>query len=140
MIHPPLAALSGPSATLAINEHSRALEAAGRNVFKLGLGQSPFPVPPRVVEALRNHAAEKDYLPVRGLPALREAVAEFHRRSDGIDRAETSVLIGPGSKELMFLLQLAFDGTTLLPAPSWVSYEPQARITLRPVVRIDTTF
>ena len=36
------------------------------------------------------------------------------------------ILIGPGTKELMFLLNILFDGDVLLPAPSWVSYEPQA--------------
>ena len=46
---------------------------------------------------------QKDYLPVRGLPALREAVADFHRRRDGLAVSNDDVLIGPGSKELMFL-------------------------------------
>ena len=38
------------------------------------------------------------------------------------------VLIGPGSKELMFILQLAYYGEILLPTPCWVSYLPQAKI------------
>ncbi len=37
-----------------------------------------------------------------------------------------NIIIGPGTKELMFLLQILFDGEILLPAPSWVSYEPQS--------------
>ena len=68
------------SATVAINEHSNALMAEGRTVYKLGLGQSPFPVPRAVVDALRDHAAEKDYLPVRGLYDLRRAVAHYTER------------------------------------------------------------
>ncbi len=39
---------------------------------------------------------------------------------------ESNIIIGPGSKELMFLLHILFDGEVLLPAPSWVSYKPQA--------------
>ncbi len=66
-----------PSATLAINERSAELIAQGRDIIKLGLGQSPFPVPELVVEALRANAHQKDYLPVRGLMALREAVASY---------------------------------------------------------------
>jgi aspartate aminotransferase len=116
------------SATLAIKERVRALRREGRHVYDLGLGQSPFPVPAPIVEALRLAAPEKDYQPVMGLPALREAVAEFHRRKDGIDRQPQDVLVGPGSKELMFLLQIAFYGEILLPTPCWVSYLPQARI------------
>ncbi len=56
-----------PSSTLAINEQSNELLRQGNNVYKLGLGQSPFPVPERVVEALRRNAHEKDYLQVKGL-------------------------------------------------------------------------
>ena len=37
-----------------------------------------------------------------------------------------NILIGPGTKELMFLLQILFDGEVILQLPSWVSYEPQA--------------
>lgn len=62
----------GLGATLAINEQSSALQQTGRTVFRLGLGQSPFPVPDSVVEALKANAHQKDYLPVRGLPARRE--------------------------------------------------------------------
>ncbi|MGK0441899.1 MAG: aspartate aminotransferase [Pseudohongiellaceae bacterium] len=118
----------GVSATLAINERSKELQASGRKVHRLGLGQSPFPVPPRVTNALRKHAGEKDYLPVRGLPTLRKAVAEFHRRHDDINCSQDDVLIGPGSKELMFILQLTYKAELLIPAPSWVSYAPQAQI------------
>ena len=124
-----------PSATVAINEHSHALVAAGREVYKLGLGQSPFPVPPTVVEALRGHAGRKEYMPVRGLPALRDAVAAYHQRRVGGDHEYSGdhVLVGPGSKELMFITQLAFYGDLVLPSPAWVSYSPQARIIGRQV-------
>jgi aspartate aminotransferase len=128
-----------PSATVAINERSDALRAAGREVLKLGLGQSPFPVPAPVVQALRDHAAEKDYLPVVGLPTLREAVAAYHARRDGVDRGAAQVLVGPGSKELLFLLQLCYYGDLVVPSPSWVSYVPQARIIGRRIQSLPTT-
>jgi aspartate aminotransferase len=75
---------------------------------------------------------------VRGLAALREAVAEYHRRRQGITRTGAQVLIGPGSKELMFLLPLVYHGDLLIPLPAWVSYAPQAEILGRPVCRIPT--
>lgn len=62
-----------PSATVAINDRSNLPREQGKEIFKLGLGQSPFSVPNVVVEALREHAGEKDYLPVQGLEALRES-------------------------------------------------------------------
>ncbi|AFT68694.1 Aminotransferase class I and II [Alloalcanivorax dieselolei B5] len=123
----------GVSATLAINELSNDLLRQGREVFKLGLGQSPFPVPEWVVDALRQHAAEKDYLPVLGLPELRRAVAGYWQRWQGSEFSADDVMIGPGSKELMFILQLVFYGDLVIPTPSWVSYAPQARIVGRPV-------
>jgi len=122
-----------PSATVAINERSNELRAAGREVFKLGLGQSPFPVPEPVVEALRRHAAEKDYLPVRGVKPLREAIAAYLDRAFGVARSPERVLLGPGSKELMFLLQLVYYGDLVIPTPAWVSYAPQAEIVGRRV-------
>lgn len=116
------------SATLAINERSAELRRAGREVYRLGLGQSPFPVPAPVVAALREHAAEKDYLPVKGLPALRQAIVDYYRRHEGLEYSPDSVLIGPGTKELMFIVQLVYYGDLVIPSPSWVSYAPQAHI------------
>lgn len=130
----------GQSATLAINEKCKEFQQQGRKIYNMGLGQSPFPVPTQVVNALKLHAFEKDYLPVQGLPELREAVAEFHRRKDHIDARSEYVLIGPGSKELMFLLQLAFYGEIIIPTPCWVSYMPQAQIIGRQVRLIPTNF
>jgi aspartate aminotransferase len=118
----------GQSATLGIKDKCRQLIAEGRAVYDFGLGQSPFPVPARVVEALRLAATEKDYLPVKGLPALREAIVDFHRQKDQIDAHPDRVIVGPGSKELMFLLQIVFYGEILIPTPCWVSYLPQAQI------------
>lgn len=116
------------SATIAINDRSKQLQSEGKMVYRLGLGQSPFPVPAPVVDALKLHAHEKDYLPAQGHPGLCKAVAEFHRRKDGIEAYRENVLIGPGSKELMFLLQLVFYGELIVPTPCWVSYVPQAAI------------
>lgn len=128
----------GLSATLAINERSHELIAQGRRIYKFGLGQSPFPVPEVVVEALRQAAPQKDYLHVRGLRPLRETVTEFLHRRHGIERQRRQVLVGPGSKELIFLTQLAYAGELLVPSPSWVSYAPQARIIGRRVQWLKT--
>lgn len=128
------------SATLAIKDVCRQLRREGRPVYDFGLGQSPFPVPTSVVEALRRAAHEKDYLPVRGLPALCEAVADFHHRKESIEADPGRVLIGPGSKELMFLLQLCFYGEIVLRTPCWVSYLPQARILGRQINLMHTEF
>lgn len=116
------------SATLGINEVSNRLIAEGKQICKLGLGQSPFPVPEAIVNALRDNAAQKDYLPVLGLHALREAVVSYYKRRQQLEFNVDNIIIGPGSKELMFILQLVYYGDLLIPSPSWVSYAPQAQI------------
>jgi aspartate aminotransferase len=126
------------SATLAIQERSAQLAQAGRSVVRFGLGQSPFPVPTNVADALRANAGQKDYLPVRGLPALRAAIARHLWMRHGIARDADDVLIAPGSKELMFLLQVAMRDRLIVPTPAWVSYVPQARIVGRDVLHLHT--
>lgn len=127
------------SATLAINERSAELQAQGRKIYRLGLGQSPFPVPQFVVEQLKQNAHQKDYLPVAGLKQLREAVSDFHNKRDGRDSNFEDVMIGPGSKELLFLAQLCYGGELIVASPSWVSYQPQASIIGRPTTWVKTT-
>jgi aspartate aminotransferase len=127
------------SATVTINERLAAMRAEGTKVFRLGLGQSPFPVPEPVIEALRRSAHVKDYLAVCGLRELRESIVAHLWRQQSVERKPNHVLIGPGSKELMFLLQLVYYGDLVIPTPSWVSYAPQARIIGRRVVSLPTT-
>ena len=110
------------SATLAINELSQQLISEGKEVFKFGLGQSPFPVPRLIVDELKNHAHQKDYLNVSGLMELREEVARYHSSKNQYSYDPQKVIIGPGSKELIFQIQMALDCDLLLPSPSWVSY------------------
>ena len=126
------------SATLRINEKSKQLVREGRTIYSLGLGQSPFPVPQPVVNELKVNAHQKDYLPVMGLRELRGAVAEYFHRTQNVNVSPDSVMIGPGSKELMFLLQLAYYGDLVIPTPSWVSYAPQAHILGRHIRWLET--
>lgn len=128
------------SPTLMINELSKKLNKNGKFIYRMGLGQSPFPVPAPVVESLKLHAHEKDYLPVKGLEELRRAVAHFHRQKDNVNIKSDNVLIGPGSKELMFILLMVFYGDVILPTPCWVSYAPQAKIIGRNIKLIHTSF
>lgn len=128
------------SATIAIQQLCRELSSQGRQIFRLGLGQSPFPVPAPVVRALQENAHQKDYLPVKGLPELRQILTEHHMREFGIDCTTEDIIVGPGSKELMFILQIVYDGEIIIPMPAWVSYLPQARIVGRPVNSIMTTY
>ena len=115
-----------PSSTLLINETSKKLEDQGKKIFKFGFGQSPFKVPEDIVKELKNNAHQNKYLPMQGLFELRDTVAKYTSTKKNYNYNSENVIIGPGSKELMFLLHVIFDGEIILPAPSWVSYAPQA--------------
>ena len=117
-----------PSSTLLINEESKKLEKEGKKIFKFGFGQYPFQIPEYIVNELKKNSHQNKYLPMQGLPDLREAIASYISNKKNYNYKADNVIVGPGTKELMFLLHILFDGDVILPAPSWVSYAPQAVI------------
>ena len=117
-----------PSATLAINEKAKKLLKQGNKIYNFGFGQSPFPIPEKIVSTLKDNAGKKDYLPMQGLIELRVAISKSLLSKTGIKYDKDNIIITPGSKEAMLLMHVAFNGEIILPAPSWVSYEPQAQI------------
>ena len=127
-----------PSSTLKINEISKQLESKGEKIFKFGFGQSPFQIPSDIVSELKNNAHQNKYLPMQGLEELRKVIAKYTSTKKDYNYNSKNVIIGPGSKELMFLLQVSFDGEIILPAPSWVSYAPQAIIGRNKIKLIET--
>lgn len=116
------------SPTLQINETVRRLWQDGETVYHLGFGESRFPVHPRLLAGLGEHGRAKSYLPGRGLPALLDAVAAWYTRHLGIDFDPGQVVVGPGSKALIYAVQMAVSAELYLPSPSWVSYAPQAEM------------
>ena len=128
-----------PSATLAINEESNRLKKSGKKIYKFGFGQSPFPIPESIVLALKNNADKHTYLSMEGLEELRSAIANYLNKNNNNNFTKEDIVIGPGTKELMLLTQIIFKGDILLPAPSWVSYQPQALIAKNKVHWIQTT-
>jgi len=128
-----------PSATLAINERSKKLILKGKKIYRFGFGQSPFPVPNKIVSTLKENADKKTYLPMQGLPELREVISSYLTKKTGSSFLKKNVIITPGSKEGMFLMHMVFNGDIILPAPSWVSYAPQAKIATNKVHWIQTS-
>jgi aspartate aminotransferase len=122
------------SATLSMNERVREMWAAGRDVFHLGFGESRFPVHAKLAEALRSNLHQRSYLPSLGIWELRETVAQFYQRKFQMAVAPQQVVVGPGSKSLLYALVMALGEELILPRPSWVSYAPQAHILGKPVL------
>lgn len=116
-----------PSATLLINEAVKKLRAEGEKVYHFGFGQSPFPIPKRIVKELKKNADCNHYLPTVGLKELRIEIAKFLGEHQQIKTSYKNILIGPGSKELLYQTILVLEGTYLIPKGSWVSYVPQVK-------------
>tara|TARA_B100001142_G_scaffold317922_1_gene359419 strand:+ start:32 stop:1282 length:1251 start_codon:yes stop_codon:yes gene_type:complete len=127
------------SATLEINEKTKLLESKGKKIYKFGLGQSPFPVPTKIVNELKKNSHKKDYLNVSGLEQLRFLISNYHSRKNKYNYYKKNILIGPGSKELIFQTQLVLNCDLILPSPSWVSYEPQANILNKKTIWVRTS-
>ena len=127
------------SSTLIINEKCKKLINQGKKVYQFGFGQSPFPVPEKIVNTLKDNAHRKEYLPIQGLGNLRDAISKYLKKKTGVNYPKENIVITPGSKEAMLLLHVAFNGEIILSAPSWVSYEPQAIIGRNKVHWIQTT-
>ena len=127
------------SSTLAINEKSKNLIKSGKKIYRFGFGQSPFQIPNKIVETLKLNAHRKEYLPIQGLPELRENISKYLFERSGVKYSKENILITPGSKEAMLLMHVTFNGDIITPAPSWVSYEPQAEIGTNKVHWLETS-
>ncbi|MBT8233048.1 MAG: pyridoxal phosphate-dependent aminotransferase [Saprospiraceae bacterium] len=128
------------SPTLAMNNLIKIRESKNLETYKLGFGQSPFPVPQILVEALKENAHKKDYLNSQGLLELRESISSYVEDKLDTSISPDQIIIGPGSKELIFLSQLILERNLILPAPSWVSYAPQSALLKQKTHYIPTRF
>lgn len=117
-----------PSSTLYINETVNQRWAQGKEVFHLGFGESRFEVHEILQSELAKYADQKSYLPAQGLPELCDAVAKYYSHHLASEFKASQVIVGPGSKLLIYGIQMALAADLFLPTPSWVSYAPQAQL------------
>ncbi|MFC4336524.1 pyridoxal phosphate-dependent aminotransferase [Salininema proteolyticum] len=113
------------SATLAANEAVAARRAAGADVVALAFGEANLPVHPLLRNAYLSGAGRASYGPVAGLPAAREALAGYFTRQ-GLATSPDRLLLGPGTKPILYTLLGALGGEVAVPTPAWVSYAAQA--------------
>ena len=99
----------------------------GFGFYGFAFGQSPFPVPRLVQEALIKNANKGAYAAVSGIPELRHAISKYNRHYFRMDVAPERIYVGPGTKELIFNLLEILHGTVILPTPAWLGYLPQIR-------------
>lgn len=98
------------------------------NYTDFAFGQSPFPVPDPLSNALSENSAKGHYSVSDGIPELRKAIAGFNARHFGLDVDPDRVVVGTGTKGLMFTLFTMLNGHVIIPSPSWVGYFPQLKL------------
>jgi len=118
----------GTETAFSVLAKAKALEAEGRGIIHLEIGEPDFDTPAHVIEAgcraLRD--GHTHYTPTAGIPELREAIADDVARSRGIDVGPEQVVVTPGGKPIMFftILALIDEGDeVLLPNPAFPIYE-----------------
>jgi len=95
--------------------------------YGFAFGQSPFPVPKPIQDALIKNASKGAYAAISGIPELRNAISKYNRHYFGMDVTPDRIYVGPGTKELLFNLLEILHGTVILPTPAWLGYLPQIR-------------
>jgi len=111
---------------------ARGLEALGRSIVHLEIGEPDFPTPPHIVEAAKRALDEgwTHYGPTQGLPELREAIASYISRTRGIPVGPQQVAVVPGGKPIIFfpLIALVEPGDEVIyPNPGFPIYESMIR-------------
>ena len=112
---------------------ARALEASGRDVIHLEIGEPDFDTPRHVSEAAARALlddGETHYTAATGIAPLREAIVADVKRWKGIDTGPDQVIVTPGAKPIMFYAMLALvdDGDEVIyPNPGFPIYESMAR-------------
>jgi aspartate/methionine/tyrosine aminotransferase len=118
--------LTGEGA-LAVFARAKDLEKQGRSIIHLELGEPDFHPAAPVVDALREAvAAGRDrYVSPRGIPALRQAIADYLQQTRGLHVSPEEVLVAPGCKMVLSLAMLALiepGDEVLYPDPGFPIY------------------
>ncbi|MFW2331248.1 MAG: pyridoxal phosphate-dependent aminotransferase [Nitrospinota bacterium] len=116
-----------PSATMEITAKAKALKASGVDIIGFGAGEPDFGTPDFVKDAAIKalNDGQTKYTDAAGMPALREELASFYKRSENLDYKASNTIITAGGKQALYnLLQaiISKGDEVIIPAPYWVSY------------------
>ena len=113
----------------------RAMIASGKPVINMGIGSPDLPPPQEVVDTLHNsmsHPTAHKYQSYQGIPALREAIADFYQKQYGVNlNPENEILPLLGSKEGIMHISMAFLNPcdqVLVPNPGYPTYTSVTRL------------
>ncbi len=122
----------GTETAFKVLARAKALEAEGRDVIHLEIGEPDFDTPPNVVEAgvAALRSGHTHYVAAPGIPPLREAIARYIGETRGIDVTPNMVVVTPGGKPIMFYAILALINAgdeVMYPNPGFPIYESMIR-------------
>ena len=116
--------LVNPFRVMNVLERARQLQATGRDIIHLEVGEPDFttaqPIAEAGMAALRS--GNTAYTPAAGLPELRERIAEFYRQQHGVNLSPNRILVTPGASGALVLLSnllLNPGDTVLMPDPAY---------------------
>lgn len=113
------------SATLNALELKNKREEKGLKTYNFGLGENPMKVPKILKEELIKSADIKHYERIDGTEEVKNVIRIKYSNKN---YQFSDVIFGNGSKELLFMIQLIFDGIIILVSPYWVSYIEHSKI------------
>lgn len=118
----------GTEAAFRVFARAKQLEAQGRDIIHLEMGEPDFATPEFIKDACRAalDAGHTGYAPAGGLPALRDAIAEEVSRTRGIDVDPAQVVITPGGKPVIFFTYMALverGDEVIYPDPGFPIFE-----------------
>ncbi len=132
-----------PSPTLAADQKSRELKAAGKDVIGLAAGQPDFDTPDNIKEAAiaAIRRGETKYTNIEGIPELRSAISAKFKRENHVDYTPAQCFVGPGGKSVLYYALMASlnpGDEVLVIAPYWVSYPDIVRLAGATPVIVET--
>lgn len=123
----------GTESAFEVLVRARALEAQGKDIIHLEIGEPDFPTPQNVIDAGKKALDEgwTHYGPSQGLPELREAIAEYISNTRGIQVSAANVCVVPGGKPVIFFPMMALlqEGDEVIyPNPGFPIYESMIKV------------
>ncbi len=109
-----------------VSKHHKICKSLGCDFdyYGFALGQSPFPVPETIQNELAKNVDAGYYSDSAGILKLRESISGFNKRYFNLDIDHDRIVVGPGTKTLLFMIFSIIDAEIIIPTPSWIGYSP----------------
>ena len=138
------AASLSPSLTLTIDSKAKQMKAEGIDVVGFGAGEPDFDTPQHIKDAAKAalDAGFTKYTPAAGIPELRQAIADKHKRENGLSYKPSQIIVSCGGKHSCYNVILATceeGDEVIIPSPYWLSYPEMVKLAGATPIILPTT-